>query len=158
MRAMCCFGPGRSASNLTANSLSKDQRLTTDCPFCHIASDRIFLLTPEVVGFWDAFPVSPGHALIVPTRHVATWFEATREERAALAEATELARQEILRRHEPQGFNIGINAGEAAGQTVFHLHVHVIPRYTGDVPDPRGGVRGVIPSRRNYSSASTPSV
>jgi superfamily II DNA or RNA helicase/HKD family nuclease len=130
--------------------------LTNGCPLCHIASDRLFLLTADVIGVWDAFPVSPGHALLVTKRHVATWYEATREERAALAEATESARQEIVKRYKPQGFNIGINAGEAAGQTVFHLHVHVIPRYSGDVPNPRGGVRGVVPSRRDYSLASTP--
>lgn len=133
--------------------------MTAACPFCHPAADRLFLVTADVIGLWDAFPVSPGHALVIPKRHIATWFDATPEERAALSEATELARRKILETHDPQGFNIGINAGAAAGQTIFHLHVHVIPRYAGDVDDPRGGVRGVIPGRQNYLAApATPTL
>ena len=83
-------------------------------------------------------------------RHVASWFDATPAERAALTEGIAVAREAVLRTHAPDGFNIGINVGAAAGQTIPHLHVHVIPRYTGDVPDPRGGVRHVIPGRGNY--------
>lgn len=123
------------------------------CPFCSPPPTRVLLETPEVLALWDAYPVSPGHALIVPRRHVATWFDATDAERVALAAATELVKAEIEKHHRPDGYNIGINVGEAAGQTVFHLHVHVIPRYRGDVPEPRGGVRGVIPSRRDYKAA-----
>jgi diadenosine tetraphosphate (Ap4A) HIT family hydrolase/HKD family nuclease len=105
-----------------------------------------------VLGLWDAFPVSPGHALLVPKRHVATWFDATKEEQAELVAAIDIARAAIDRRlhGQPDGYNIGVNVGRAAGQTVFHLHVHVIPRKSGDVPDPRGGVRHVIPSKGNY--------
>ena len=84
--------------------------------------------------------VSPGHALLIPKRHVENWFDATDEERAALMRAVDVARLEIERREQPDGFNIGINVGPAAGQTVFHLHVHLIPRYLGDMADPRGGV------------------
>jgi HKD family nuclease/diadenosine tetraphosphate (Ap4A) HIT family hydrolase len=102
------------------------------------------------LGLWDAFPVSPGHALVVPRRHIATWWDATPEEQRSLLAAIAIAREEILRRYRPHGFNIGWNSGAAAGQTVFHLHVHVIPRYSGDVPDPRGGVRHVIPAKANY--------
>jgi len=94
--------------------------------------------------------VSPGHTLIVPNRHVATWFEATPEEQQALLEAIAEARRRIEKNHAPDGYNIGINSGEAAGQTVRHLHVHVIPRYAGDVTDPRGGVRWVIPDKAAY--------
>ncbi|HEY8517464.1 MAG TPA: DEAD/DEAH box helicase family protein [Candidatus Binatia bacterium] len=107
--------------------------------------------------------MSPGHALLVPRRHIATWFDATRDEQAELTASIEIARDAILRRLHPQvpdGFNIGINVGAAGGQTVFHLHVHVIPRFHGDVPDPRGGVRHVIPARANYlrdESAKAPS-
>jgi superfamily II DNA or RNA helicase/diadenosine tetraphosphate (Ap4A) HIT family hydrolase len=103
-----------------------------------------------ILGLWDAFPVSPGHALLVPKRHVASWFDASGEEQLELVAAIEFARREIEKAHRPDGFNVGVNIGLAGGQTVPHLHVHVIPRYAGDVADPRGGVRYVIPSRANY--------
>ena len=120
------------------------------CPFCPPPAARTFLETPDLLALWDAYPASPGHALIIPRRHVATWFDATDAERAALAAATEQVKAEIEKLHRPDGYNIGINVGEAAGQTVFHLHVHVIPRYRGDVAQPRGGVRHVIPGRGDY--------
>jgi len=123
------------------------------CPFCAPAADRIFHAGRLTLGLWDAFPVNPGHALLVPKRHVASWFDATPEEQAELLSAVELARREIEKEHRPDGWNIGINIDAAAGQTVFHLHVHVIPRYAGDVPDPRGGVRFVVSSKANYLSA-----
>ena len=122
------------------------------CPFCEAAPERIFYEGRVVRGIWDSFPVSPGHALVVPRRHVATWFDATREERLELAETIDHAREAILLRHHPDGFNIGMNLGVAAGQTVPHLHLHVIPRYAGDVEDPRGGVRWVVPSKAAYWS------
>jgi diadenosine tetraphosphate (Ap4A) HIT family hydrolase len=114
------------------------------------APESVFHAGELILGLWDAFPVSPGHALLLPRRHVATWWDATPEEQRELVAALTVARDEIRRRHRPDGFNVGINAGAAAGQTVFHLHVHVIPRYAGDVPDPRGGVRHVIPAKANY--------
>jgi superfamily II DNA or RNA helicase/diadenosine tetraphosphate (Ap4A) HIT family hydrolase len=123
------------------------------CPFCHPPAERIFHAGDRILGIWDAFPVAPGHALLIPKRHVSDWFEATPEERAELAEATLTAQRRILASAKaklPDGFTIGINAGEAAGQTVFHLHVHIIPRYRGDVAQPRGGVRNLIPSRGDY--------
>lgn len=120
------------------------------CPFCQPDPARIIFQTDEFIGLWDGFPVSPGHALVIPRRHISTWFEATRAEQVALLEGIDRARQEILRRYEPDGFNIGINVQAAAGQTIFHLHIHVIPRYSGDQPDPRGGVRNVIPHKGNY--------
>jgi diadenosine tetraphosphate (Ap4A) HIT family hydrolase len=110
----------------------------------------MFLKAELVLGLWDGYPVSPGHALLVTRRHVANWFEASHEEQQALAGAIASARCEIEKRHHPDGYNIGINTGEAAGQTVFHLHVHVIPRYAGDTPEPRGGVRRVIPGKAAY--------
>jgi ATP adenylyltransferase len=121
-----------------------------DCPFCFPDATRIFHAGPLVLGLWDGFPVAPGHALLIPRRHVTGWFEATPEERAELTAALDLARAAILKVHRPDGFNIGVNVGAAAGQTVAHLHVHVIPRYAGDVPDPRGGVRHVIPANARY--------
>ncbi|WP_395838099.1 DEAD/DEAH box helicase family protein [Archangium violaceum] len=98
----------------------------------------------------DRYPVSPGHTLVIPRRHVATWFEATPEEQRALFELVDEVKRGLDASHKPDGYNVGINVGEAAGQTVFHLHVHVIPRYRGDMADPRGGVRHVIPGKGNY--------
>ncbi len=111
-----------------------------ECPFCNPDPARVFLSDELIVGLWDAFPVAAGHALLVTRRHIASWFDATARERQALTDAIHAARQEIARRHAPDGFNIGVNVGEAAGQTVPHLHIHVIPRYRGDMPDPRGGI------------------
>lgn len=122
------------------------------CPFCAPAADRIFHAGRTVLGLWDAFPVNPGHALLIPKRHVASWFEATPEEQRELLEGIARARDAIEEGHEPDGYNLGVNVGAAAGQTVFHLHVHVIPRYRGDVAQPRGGVRHVIPSRGDYGA------
>lgn len=136
--------------------ISANQDSSGNCPFCDVEADRIFLATSAVLGFWDLFPVSPGHALLIPRRHVETWFDASSEEQSALLNAIAAAREAIERRAteqgrpRPDGYNVGFNAGEAAGQTVFHAHVHVIPRYRGDTPSPRGGVRGVIPDKASY--------
>ena len=121
-----------------------------ECPFDAPPGERIFHEDDLIRCLWDGFPVSPGHALIIPRRHVASWFEATPEEQVAIVRAIEIARHEIETRHEPDGYNVGFNSGEAAGQTVFHLHMHVIPRYRGDMPDPRGGIRLVVPSKARY--------
>jgi diadenosine tetraphosphate (Ap4A) HIT family hydrolase len=120
------------------------------CPFCRPDPDRVFLETDLVLGLWDGFPVSPGHALLVTRRHVATWFDATKDEQQALTAAVADASRAIEKVHRPDGYNVGFNAGEAAGQTVFHLHVQVIPRYRGDTPDARGGVRAVIAGKAAY--------
>lgn len=121
-----------------------------ESPFLNPDPERVFYRSDLAIGLWDAFPVSPGHALIVPRRVVPSWFEASREEQIALLEGIDAARLAVEAEHQPDGYNIGINVGSAAGQTVFHLHVHVIPRYKGDVDDPRGGVRHVIPGKANY--------
>ncbi len=123
------------------------------CPFCDPPAERTFFRGELVIGVWDAYPVSPGHTLLLPRRHVATFFEASRDEQSALLAALDAARTIIDERHRPDGYNIGINHGAAAGQTIFHLHVHLIPRYSGDVTDPRGGVRFVIPNKANYLRA-----
>jgi diadenosine tetraphosphate (Ap4A) HIT family hydrolase len=104
----------------------------------------------------DRFPVSPGHTLVVPKRLIATWFDASPTEQTAIFELVELVRRQLDAERQPDGYNVGFNAGPAAGQTVMHLHVHVIPRYLGDMDDPRGGVRHVIPSRGNYLTAPPP--
>jgi diadenosine tetraphosphate (Ap4A) HIT family hydrolase len=99
----------------------------------------------------DAYPVTPGHTLVIPRREFADWFDATPSERAAIFALVDTIKAQLDARDDPpDGYNIGINAGAAAGQTVFHLHVHVIPRRHGDMADPRGGVRHVIPERGNY--------
>jgi diadenosine tetraphosphate (Ap4A) HIT family hydrolase len=98
----------------------------------------------------DRFPVSPGHSLIIPKRHVASLFELTAEEFNALHELLHLTHSQLDAQYQPDGYNIGVNVGEAAGQTVFHLHVHVIPRYVGDCADPRGGVRWVMAEKAVY--------
>ena len=95
--------------------------------------------------------MSSGHALLITHRHMPTWFDAKPEERTALLKAMDRAKEIIEKHHRPDGYNIGINCGPAAGQTIFHLHVHLIPRYSGDVADPRGGVRHVIPDKANYT-------
>src|ERR1051326_4607954 len=98
----------------------------------------------------DRFPVTPGHTLIVTRRVVADWFSATSAERLAILDLIDLVKKQLVEDVHPDGFNVGFNAGTAAGQTVPHLHVHVIPRFRGDMEDPRGGIRHVIPSRGNY--------
>jgi diadenosine tetraphosphate (Ap4A) HIT family hydrolase len=98
----------------------------------------------------DGFPVSPGHTLVIPRRVVATWSQASAEERAALMALVDEVMRRLTESHHPDGFNVGFNEGTAAGQTVPHLHVHIIPRYLGDQADPRGGVRWVLPARADY--------
>lgn len=122
-----------------------------DCPFCHPAPDRLVAQNDLALALRDGFPVSPGHTLAVTRRHVASWFDATPAEREALLALLDAVRDTLARgERPPDGFNLGVNVGEAAGQTVPHLHVHLIPRYQGDVDDPAGGVRFVIPARGNY--------
>lgn len=119
-------------------------------PFLNPDPKQVFYEGRSIIGLWDAYPVSPGHALLVTRRLVTDWFEATPDERAELFAAVDVARSAICERYQPDGFNIGVNVGEAAGQTIAHLHLHVIPRYKGDVADPRGGIRQVIPGKGNY--------
>lgn len=120
----------------------------TKCVFCSI---KLPVLENELaVAVYDKFPVSTGHMLLIPRRHVTDFFSTTRAERLALDRLLFEARRLIDVTHHPNGYNIGINVGPSAGQTVKHSHVHLIPRYEGDTRDPRGGVRSVIPSRRRY--------
>jgi diadenosine tetraphosphate (Ap4A) HIT family hydrolase len=98
----------------------------------------------------DGFPISPGHTLIIPKRHVGSFFELEADERAELLALLDKAKAVADKEFNPQGYNIGINEGAAAGQTVPHLHIHLIPRYQGDRADPRGGVRWIIPEKADY--------
>ncbi len=120
------------------------------CPFCPPPEERVIHRGESAIVLWDGFPVSPGHVLIIPKRHVSGWFEATPDEIAEIVDLIPLARAAIERKHAPDGYNLGVNVGEVAGQTVFHLHLHVIPRYVGDSPDPRGGVRWIVPAKARY--------
>lgn len=126
------------------------QRRLTDCPFCFASGTSVSCANAHAYARRDAFPISKGHTLIIPRRHVASLFECTAEERSALLEVLEEAKRELDAEFHPDGYNIGINDGAAAGQTVMHLHIHLIPRYKGDKEDPRGGVRWIFPDKAAY--------
>lgn len=119
-------------------------------PFFDVPRADWIAANRSAFAVWDAYPVSPGHALVVSRRQISDWWEATADERADLMTLVDEVRAAIEEQHQPDGFNVGFNAGTAAGQTVDHLHLHVIPRYRGDVADPRGGIRLAIPARGNY--------
>jgi diadenosine tetraphosphate (Ap4A) HIT family hydrolase len=126
-------------------------RSQTPCPFCErIASGSSLQQEGTALAFPDAFPLNPGHTLVVPRRHVADLFGLNPREQVDVWRLVATVRERILREHRPDAFNVGVNVGAAAGQTVDHAHVHVIPRFRGDVPDPRGGVRWVVPARAPY--------
>jgi superfamily II DNA or RNA helicase/diadenosine tetraphosphate (Ap4A) HIT family hydrolase/HKD family nuclease/SOS-response transcriptional repressor LexA len=127
-------------------------------PFHDVPPDEWIASNRSAFAIWDRYPVSPGHALVIPFRLVTTWWDASPEEHSDLLALSSEVKRIIDEVHGPDGYNLGFNAGEAAGQTVHHLHLHVIPRYSGDVPDPRGGVRHVIPSRGNYLEAGIDSI
>jgi diadenosine tetraphosphate (Ap4A) HIT family hydrolase len=120
------------------------------CPFCFPAPGEINRENELAYIRSDKYPVSPGHLLIIPKRHVSSLFEITMPEQQALWDLLYAAKQELDESRAPDGYNIGINDGPAAGQTIPHLHIHLIPRYIGDMTDPRGGVRGVIPEKQRY--------
>ena len=117
------------------------------CPFCE-PGERVVARNELALAVRDREPASPGHTLVVPRRHCESFFELTPEEAAACHALLREQRETLVREHHPDGFNVGVNEGSAAGQSVAHTHLHLIPRYAGDHPDPRGGVRHVIPTRR----------
>lgn len=123
--------------------------MTSPCPFCALPAGRIVHARESAVVIRDGFPVSPGHSLVIPKRHV-SFFEVTDDKRTDLLTLLAEARDDLERQFRPAGYNIGINDGAAAGQTVPHLHIHLIPRYAGDRDDPRGGVRWVLPDKAAY--------
>jgi superfamily II DNA or RNA helicase/diadenosine tetraphosphate (Ap4A) HIT family hydrolase len=120
------------------------------CPFCELPRERVVLENEVALAVRDGFPVSPGHTLVLPRRHVASFFAASAAEREGLLALVEEVKARLDAELHPDGYNVGWNDGEAAGQTVMHLHLHVIPRYRDDLDDPRGGVRLVIPEAGNY--------
>lgn len=120
------------------------------CPFCSLSTEQLWIETEHVLAVPDAFPVTDGHTLVIPRKHVATFYELPPVEQKAVWDLVAEVRRQLLVRFEPDGFNIGLNDGIAAGQSVMHAHVHVIPRRSGDVPDPRGGIRWVVPNKASY--------
>ncbi len=120
------------------------------CLFCNQSDLKIIYQNVFVYAIYDGFPVNPGHTLIITKRHVSNYFDLTIEEKQSIDRALMVMKSKLDKDFQPDGYNIGINNGEAAGQTIMHLHVHLIPRYHGDTPHPRGGVRGVIPGKMSY--------
>ena len=125
-----------------------------NCPFCEVASGdsgtEFVAETAHSVSFYDRYPLSEGHALVTPRRHVGDLFDLDPDERADAWALLDTVRTLIVERFSPDGFNIGVNTNDAAGQTVAHAHIHLIPRQLGDVEDPRGGIRWVIPDKARY--------
>jgi len=122
-----------------------------DCEFCGMdAQEEAFISNEYFFAKWDKYPVSPGHAIIISKRHICFLAELRPMEATALFRLLKKSRKIIKDKYHPGGFNFGVNEGSTAGQTIFHLHIHLIPRYKGDVKDPRGGVRNVIPGKGKY--------
>lgn len=124
--------------------------MTKPCPFCTLPPERIIDSNDLALVIRDGYPVSPGHSLVIPKRHIGSWFEITPEEQSAMLDLLERAKAVLEEEFKSDGYNIGINDGPTAGQTVPHLHMHLIPRYKGDLEDPRGGVRWIIPGKAKY--------
>ena len=120
------------------------------CPFCSLPSERIIDQNDHGLVVRDGYPISKGHTLIIPKWHSGSFFDFTESERLDLLLLLDKAKTALDNEFNPNGFNIGINDGPAAGQTVPHLHIHLIPRYNGDITDPRGGVRWIIPEKADY--------
>lgn len=120
--------------------------------FCTLLESRIIDTGEYGVVMRDGFPISPGHTLVIPKRHIGSFFDLNADEREDLMALLERAKVVIDAEFKPDGYNIGINDGPAAGQTVPHLHIHLIPRYKADLPDPLGGVRWIIPEKADYWS------
>ena len=123
------------------------------CPFCILESNRDIVIENEnAFAIFDKFPVSNGHLLIIPKLHCNSYFDLDIEIQNACWDIVNQGKKLIEKMYSPSGYNIGINIDEAAGQTIPHAHIHLIPRYTGDVSNPRGGVRGVIPFKQDYKA------
>lgn len=124
------------------------------CPFCEIEKridkSRIIYQDSTWIAILDNYPVSEGHTLLIPKRHCKSYFDLNFIELESVGVTIGIVKRLLDTKYKPDGYNIGINCGEAAGQTVMHCHIHIIPRYNGDCENPRGGVRGVIPSRMDY--------
>ena len=122
-----------------------------ECIFCNLDESRVEIENNLALSFKDLYPVTEGHTLVIPKRHTQSFFDLNKDEKKAIFEILESQKEELVRKDKLiTGFNIGINDGIDSGQTVTHCHVHLIPRRKGDMSDPRGGVRGVIPEKQSY--------
>ena len=121
-----------------------------NCPFCNMEPGRLVSESELTVTVRDGFPVSKGHSLIIPKRHVQSFFDLESVEKVEIFQALDDAKHALDREFSPAGYNVGINDGKCAGQTIPHVHVHLIPRYEGDSSDPRGGVRWIFPEKAKY--------
>ena len=122
-----------------------------DCIFCKdFNKDKIVYEDSTWVAVYDSYPVSKGHVLLIPKRHCETYFDLNFIELESISVTIGIIKRLLDKKFKPDGYNIGINCGKSAGQTVMHCHIHIIPRYNGDMEDPRGGVRGVIPEMQKY--------
>ncbi len=122
------------------------------CAFCTLPSSRVIDSSQHGLVIRDGYPISPGHSLVIPRRHTGSFFDLSAEERTDLLTLLDRAKAVADAEFSPDGYNIGVNDGAAAGQTVPHLHIHLIPRYNDDCPDPRGGVRWIVPNKADYWS------
>ena len=122
----------------------------SNCPFCDMPVERVIEGNELAFVVADTFPVSPGHSLVISRRHVEDFFALTETEIVAMNQLLRAARNRLTEDLHPDGFTVGVNVGMAAGQTISHAHVHLIPRYVGDVASPVGGIRNVIPGRGQY--------
>ena len=120
------------------------------CIFCNIDKKEILFENELAIAFFDAMPVSKGHTLIIPKRHSENYFELTKEEISAMFELSKKVKEHLDNLYHPDGYNVGFNVNEAGGQSVMHTHMHVIPRYTGDVPHPRGGIRKIVKEKQPF--------
>ena len=121
-----------------------------ECPFCNLPEEQVLARTDMAVAFYDRFPVSRGQVLVIPEDHIGSLLELPEKDLTELWSLVAYIRNQLKVQYQPAGFNIGINEGVAAGQTVAHAHIHIIPRYAGDVADPRGGIRWVVPAKAKY--------
>ncbi|MBE6139753.1 MAG: HIT family protein [Firmicutes bacterium] len=122
-----------------------------DCVFCNKFKEKTPVFENELaLAYYDEFPVNKGHMLFITKRHIETFFDTSIEEQNAIFELVRKAKIDLDNLYHPDGYNIGLNCNESAGQSVMHIHLHLIPRYKGDVKNPRGGVRGVIPKNKDY--------
>ncbi len=120
------------------------------CIFCNYPEKRIIAENELAIAIFDTFPVNRGHTLIVPKRHFESFFDASPEEIKAIYELIHVVKEKLDMEYKPDAYNVGVNIGEAAGQTVMHLHVHLIPRYKGDIENPRGGIRKMMKNLVKY--------
>jgi len=126
--------------------------MSNNCVFCKLPKERVIMETDLWFVVRDGFPISPGHTLIIPKRHINDYFDIVENEHKSLHDVINQSKVLLEAEFQPDGYNIGINCGEEAGQTVMHLHIHLIPRYKGDCDDPRGGVRWIFPDKADYWS------